>query len=150
MARIRNKDRKLVVNRWMTPDGTYLQSRHTHDYVEYVDKNGETYMVDGGSAYIRTSMNKIPMKCCCLYDDDPISEIRKYLMRGTFNSEGRPVWVPLCEMSDDHVKNCITYNEERGFKDSPITECYRREVEYRLKHGIKIEEKTYDDYKVEW
>jgi hypothetical protein len=139
------KENRLVVNRWRTPDGTYLQSKHRHDYVQYEDKNGETYIVDGGTDYIRMSQNIVPMECCCLCENDPIEEIRKYLLRGTFNSKGDSIWVPLDRMSDSHVQNCIIYNEELGLKDDVITECYRRELEYRKAHSISIPESTYDD-----
>ena len=50
--------RKLIQNKWQTPDGTILISKHRHDYVEYTDKNGDYYMIDGGNDYVRKSVNK--------------------------------------------------------------------------------------------
>ena len=44
-------EKKLILSRIRTPDGTILTSYHQHDYVTHTDKNGETYMLDGGSEY---------------------------------------------------------------------------------------------------
>nr|DAI89645.1 MAG TPA: hypothetical protein [Caudoviricetes sp.] len=52
-------ERKLIYNAIRTPDGTLLVSRHTHDYVSHIDKNGEEYFLDGGMGHIRTSINII-------------------------------------------------------------------------------------------
>jgi hypothetical protein len=51
---------RLLLNRIRTPDGTILTSRHQHDYVTHEDANGETYMTDGGTAYLRRSVNAVP------------------------------------------------------------------------------------------
>jgi len=45
-------ERKIVLNRIKTPDGTILTSYHRHNYVSHID-NGELYAVDGGNDYLR-------------------------------------------------------------------------------------------------
>ena len=40
---------EIILNRIQTPDGTVLTSYYRHDYKSYQDKNGETYIVDGGN-----------------------------------------------------------------------------------------------------
>ena len=58
----------LVYNAIRTPDGTVLESRHRHDHVEYIDKNGKEYMVDGGLEYIRRNV----------HEDAPYEELSVY------------------------------------------------------------------------
>lgn len=134
----------LILNRWMTPDGTILTSTHTHDYVSHTDKNGEYYFVDGGCSYIRMSENKEKMKDMCLHYDSPFEEIRQCIKRGTFDSEGNRVWIPLCNMSDEHVLNCITYNVKYfGENVGPHTVLYMKELVYRHENGLRVSERTY-------
>lgn len=68
----------IIYSAVVTPDGTLLESRHRHDYKEYVDANGETYMIDGGCDYVRSSVNKEPAKFIQLTEEDPIEVIREY------------------------------------------------------------------------
>lgn len=44
-------ERKVLVSRIRTPDGTVLESRYTHDFVQHTDANGELYFLDGGPDY---------------------------------------------------------------------------------------------------
>ena len=78
-----NKDRTLLVSRIKTPDGTILISKHRHDYVCHTDKNGEYYFLDGGTDYIRTSVNEVEAEPLHLLSDSPFEEIRKNLYWGT-------------------------------------------------------------------
>jgi hypothetical protein len=45
-------------------------------------------------------------------------------------------WVKLSEMSDEWVKNCVTYNEQRGYN----ADSYKNELKYRKEHKISISE----------
>ena len=132
-------EKRLVANRIQTPDGTILWSRHVHDYVEYVDKNGETYILDGGRDYIRSTVNKIPPKSLAVYDDAPWEEQRMVILRGTFDKDTNRVWIPLAKLSNDHINNIIQYNKDYGHN----TEVYERELEYRKEHDIFIDEQSY-------
>jgi len=99
------EERALIRNALMTPDGTVIESRHRHDYVTYTDANGETYMVDGGLAYIRTSVNNIPAKDMCLYDDEPHAVHRDVLTWGTYGKNGdQPKqFKKISEMTSNHI-----------------------------------------------
>lgn len=161
--------KKILVNRIKTPDGTILVSKHRHDYVTYVDENGLEYMVDGGTAYLRRNVHKIPMnkfvkfvvgcveswgfilkardlveyrELSIYYDDDtPFELIRQHVYRGGRGKDGKqPLkFVLLKDMSNGWVDNLIIYEEERR-PDNFYLPWYRLEQIYRLKHNIIIEE----------
>lgn len=137
-------ERKLIASRMQTPDGTILESKYTHNYVTHVDKtNNYEYMLDGGTDYQRYSEPvDAPMVDLSVYTDSPYEEIRKYYSRGGRGKDGteRVKWVPLCEMSDEWLKNAITYNYDEGhdifcFANS----MYMRELIYRQDNNITIE-----------
>jgi hypothetical protein len=97
--------RRLLVNAIITPDGTHLESLHRHDYRSHVDDNGETYSVDGGSEYIRRSVNNIPATDACVYSDDGHSKIREAFKWGTYGRTGSDPFErkKLSELSDAHI-----------------------------------------------
>ena len=134
------EERELVVSRMKTPDGTILTSKHRHDYQTHTDKNGEVYFLDGGRDYQRTSVNKENMEDVSLYTDSPFEEIRKALEWGTFDKDGYRIFKPICELSDAHINKIIVYNIDRGLKDSMINSMMKKELLYRAKHNITIED----------
>lgn len=134
-------EHELLISRIQTPDGTILTSRHRHDYVTHTDANGLEYMLDGGSDYQRYILHEeAPFKDISLYTDSPYEEIRKYYCRGGRGIDGtQPLkWVPLCEMSDEWLKNCIKYNIDRKMGDSNANYLYNKELQYRKSNGILI------------
>lgn len=134
-------ERELVLNRIRTPDGTILISRHRHDYVTYTDDNGLEYMVDGGTDYLRRTIQyEAPYKELSLYTDDPFEEIRKHYCRGGRGKDGKqPLkWIPIAEMSDEHLEATIQYNLERNMESSTSTMLYVKEQDYRKEHSISI------------
>ena len=133
---------KLIVSQIQTPDGTILRSNSVHDYVTHLDKNGEFYMLDGGTEYQRISVNVIPCKNISIYDNSPFEEIRKYYCRGGRgkNNDEPLKWVPLIEMSDDWLKNCIIYNDKKGLAKSFSTYMYCKELRFRQNLGLEIDD----------
>ena len=128
-------ERNLIRNRWKTPDGTVLISRHTHDFVSHKDANGEEYFIDGGNDYIRKSVNKEEMENMCVV-----------LCRVTFDENNKRIWIPLCNMSNQHLENCITYYsdlfDENGCKNKYMI-YYLVELLFRWCLNEYIDEKTY-------
>lgn len=120
-------ERELLVSRIQTPDGTILTSTHRHDYVTYTDKNGETYMLDGGAEYVRTSINKEPAANISIYTDSPFEEIRNNLVRNT--ADGRQVL--LKDMTVQHLYNCIIYKSYENENINKFKWQYIRELAYR-------------------
>jgi len=97
--------RQLIRNAWRTPDGTVIESKHRHDFVTYMDANGEEYMVDGGLDYIRMNLNKEPPESLCLYDTEPHSVQRDILTWGTYGKNGdEPLqFKNISEMTSNHL-----------------------------------------------
>ena len=133
-------EKEILVNKWQTPDGTILHSKHVHDFVGHRDKiTKEEYFIDGGNEYVRMSINKIPMKSLCLYTDSPFEEIRKNYGRMAFNEETKKhYYVLLKDMSDEHLINAINYNYEHGYGFTCKTNIqYIRELMYRK--GLNVD-----------
>ena len=100
------KQRNLVANKIITPDGTVLRSFGRHDYKTYVDELcGETYMVDGGLVYLRRSVNEVPYIEASVYDDAPFEVIRKEFHWGTRGKDGNQQlqYKPLMTLDTEHI-----------------------------------------------
>lgn len=134
-------ERRIILNRIKTPDGTILTSRHVHDYVTYVDKNGLEYMVDGGNDYLRRNVHEeAPYEELSIYSDAPFEVLREHYCRGGRGKDGKQplTWVPISKMSDEWLRACIPYNAERGFAGGFASQMYQKELDYRKEHGISI------------
>lgn len=133
-----NYRRKILVNQIRTPDGTMLVSRNRHDYVEHIDKNGNIYAIDGGNEYLRRIFDFQDYTEMSLYEDSNFGDIRKYYCRGGRgkNNDQPLKWVPLCEMSNEWIENCIEYNRVRNFSE----DIYQKELDYRKHRNIYISE----------
>ena len=141
-----DKEKRLIANRWQTPDGTILWSRYTHDSVNYIDENGIRYMVDGGNDYCHLSDNKEqPLKNCCIFNDEPWNIQREYILRGTFDkNNGDRIWVPLSKLSDEHLQNIINDLLDYFSKqDNAVENVYTKEQDYRKENNIIVEEHDY-------
>jgi len=129
----------LISSRIRTPDGTILTSKHVHDFVEHYDTLAkDTYFVDGGGEYFRTTVNKIPAANVSIYSTHPFEDIRNNVYRGTFDENGHRIWKPISKCSNEHLKNILTYNEERGLTDIYYTWVIERELKYREDNNIII------------
>ena len=123
------KENPLLVNRIKTPDGTILQSKHRHDYQSYKDKNGETYILDGGIDYIKSSINKEKATSLHLYLNDDFNEIRKYFYNDYFFKEKS-----LSELPDTYLEQL----QKNIKKDQILVILLEKELIYRFNNNIKI------------
>lgn len=135
----------LIANKIQTPDGTILWSKHRHDFVCHIDKiNGEKYCLDGGNDYVKTHYDKTLPTFCPIYSTDDFEIVRQNLLRGTYGKDGKEEfrYIPLCEMTDEHILNCIKYVEKYCDVEDKIIctflELYHKELEYRFDRIIEI------------
>lgn len=101
-------NRKILRNAIQTPDGTILHSKHVHDYVDYRDKNGESYIVDGGNEYIRRSVNDEPYIDLTVLDDGLHESRREILNWGRnydkyMNQLSKTEYIPIKDLDTDHI-----------------------------------------------
>ncbi len=115
-------DLRLVRNAIQTPDGTIIESLHTHDYVTYVDKNGEEYMVDGGLSYLRRNITKTPHIELSVYEDDVHEKIREGLHWGTYGKNGdQPLqYKALKDLDTDHIKALLDYPRHPSWRNKHL------------------------------
>ena len=100
----------LVYNAIRTPDGTVLESKHRHDYVVYVDKNGKEYMVDGGLEYTRRNVHAdTPYEELSVYTTDGHDSVREVVKWGTYGINGdQPLThILLKDMNTEHIEACL-------------------------------------------
>lgn len=122
-------ERKLVSNRWETPDGTILESNSRHDYVTHTDTvTGETLFVDGGICYIRRSPGLIDR---CVYSTDNHELIRRYFCWGTYGKDGKSelFWIKLGIMDTEHIEAILKTQHLQDY----IKKIFLDELEYRNK-----------------
>lgn len=126
-------EKQLLHSSIRTPDGTILTSKHRHDYVSYVDKNGETYILDGGAeGYIRTSINVEKAEDLSLYSDDAHEKLREVISRGGRgkNRDEELKYVLLKDIDDEWLEAIIEY-EELNRPNNKYLPVYREEVKFR-------------------
>lgn len=130
--------RRLLANRWQTPDGVILHSKFTHDYQFHKDKEGRYFLVDGGNDYIRTSNSEL-MKNLCVYDDGTFKTQREWVMWGknydkTMNLLPKTEWIPIKNLETDHIYAILSNVKN-------IDPFYRRllEDEIVFRCGEKVE-----------
>jgi hypothetical protein len=101
-------EQTIIYSALRTPDGTVIESNHRHDYKEYADANGKTYMIDGGLDYIRASANGDEV-FLTVYSDGPHDDIREFMKWGTRGKDGKqPLrYVALKDMDTDHIQACL-------------------------------------------
>jgi hypothetical protein len=124
----------ILLNRIRTPDGTVLTSYNRHDYRTHKDANGEQYMVDGGTAYLRRSLNKIPATDLTVYRTDDHAENRKAFHWGSYGREGdQPLtYRPLADLDDEHIGAIL---ETQTHIAAHTRQLFEAEVDYRTKWG---------------
>lgn len=127
----------IIRNAIITPDGTYLRSYHVHDYVSYVDTiTGETYMVDGGTHYLRRSINIVPPEDLTVYLSDSFELVRMAFAWKSYgkNLEHLPngIYIALCDITDEHIEAILTTQTQ--VYGTYVEKLLKEELVYRMNH----------------
>ena len=125
-------EKQLLHSSIRTPDGTILTSTHRHDYVSHIDKNGLTYSLDGGTDYIRTSIDVEKAEDLSLYSDDAHEKLREVISRGGRGKNGDEElkYVLLKDINDEWLEAIIEY-EELNRPNNKYLPVYREELKFR-------------------
>ncbi len=122
---------QLLLNRIRTPDGTELTSWHRHDFVTYEDANGHTYMVDGGTAYIRRYLvaDAPHTELSEYYEVGNQEHNRKHARWGTYGKSGTDPLKRVCikDLETDHIEAIIANCHH-------MSDIYRTIMEAELEH----------------
>lgn len=108
-----------------------LISTHTHDYK--VCGCPQETMVDGGLSYERYGGLDLNMvESLHVYDDAPITTIRRLFRWGTRGKEGKTKlkFVKLKDITDDHLLALLEYNCSDWIKT-----IFQSEYNYRTDYG---------------
>lgn len=124
--------RTLLKNSIITPDGTELVSRYRHDFVEYTDKNGQYYAIDGGNAYQRLLFDKEDFKINTVYFEDDIETKRESFEWGSYgvNGDEPKSYIKLKDMTTDHIEAIIRTQTQLS---KTTIDLFKEELEFREK-----------------
>ena len=106
----------LIYNAIRTPDGTILESRSVHDFVDHTDTNGKFYAVDGGLEYLKRCGDNDYEELSLTLEDD-FSKIRRVVSWGTRGKYGdQPLKkVKIKDLDTDHILSILelTYLQDK-------------------------------------
>ena len=132
----------LLANRWQTPDGTILHSKHVHDFVCHIDKRtGDYYFVDGGNEYIRCSLNLIDrMKNLCVYSDGTFELERQWVLWGRnydkdLNRLPKTQYIPIKDLDTDHIYKILELDIPHSYRRLMEEEIIFREEQILKAYG---------------
>ena len=100
----------ILRNAIQTPDGTVIESFHSHDYVSHTDANGGHYAVDGGRDYLRRSGNMdYKNLSVAVEEDEPYNHqvVREAMSWGATRkkmSGSYTDYIRLKDLESDHIQ----------------------------------------------
>lgn len=133
--------RKLILNSIQcNVCGEILVSYNRHHFDAckcFKNSENSGCAVDGGLEYRKRSGGNYTE--LSVYSDVPFEVIRKLFHRGGHGADGKAElkYVPLNEMSNEWLTNCVAYCEKYN-ADDYYTDLYRQELIYREKNSIFI------------
>lgn len=125
------EESRLVANGvHCTMCNTTIFSYTTHDYKTCGCDNQTS--VDGGLSYVKRGGKDMSLTVpITVYSNEIFEKVRKYHCRGARGKSGKePLrWIPLCEMTDQHLEAVIEYGGAPWH-----LELISKELQYRREH----------------
>ena len=124
----------IVVNKWITPDGTILQTKYPGEFVSHTDVDGNRFFVDQG--HYGHHRNSCDLTDCSLFYDDSHEEIRKFFSWKSYGKDGKQpgTWLVLKDMEAEHIKNILL--TQKHISATVVRQLFIDELNYR---GIEHE-----------
>lgn len=128
------KNKIIISNAILTPDGTYLRSYHRHDYKEHWDvESEELYIVDGGIDYLRRSLNTTLPIDCTIYLSDPFVVVREAFVWKSYGKDQEylphGIYIELHSMQTDHIRAILQTQQQ--IKGTYVEMLFKKELVYR-------------------
>lgn len=124
---------EILVNKIRTPDGTIIRSFHRHDCVSHDDANGTTYVVDGGTDYLRRG-GKDDYTDLSVSTSSPHEYVRERFEWTTFGISGKE---PAKYIKIRHLQYTHIYNIMANEALTPnLRQIFVNELDYRARHGV--------------
>lgn len=120
----------IIRNSIRTPDGTEIESKHTHDYVSHKDKNGNIYSVDGGKDYLKRGFIIPDFEETSVYNTDDIGIIREVFTWGTYGKDGKQElrYILLKDMDIEHIEAIL---ETQTRLPEYVKNIFKKEIEFK-------------------
>ncbi|HIC12812.1 MAG TPA: hypothetical protein EYO75_05480 [Sulfurimonas sp.] len=102
-------NKELLLSRIQTPDGTFICSRSLNDLVEYTDKNGQHYGIEGGLAYQKVLYDKNDYIDASIYTTDDFNIIRENILWDSYGVDGDEELkqIKIKDLELDHIENIL-------------------------------------------
>jgi len=123
---------QILRNAICTPDCTVIESKHRHDYRTHLDEvSGEMYMVDGGMAYLKRSVNSVPADDWSVTTNDEFEVIREVFTWGSYGKDGkqRRTEIKLKDMTTEHIQAVLA--TQQHIRGTVVQQLFKQELLYR-------------------
>ncbi len=118
-------NKELLLSRIQTPDGTFICSRSLNDLVEYTDKNGQHYGIEGGLAYQKVLYDKNDYRDASIYTTDDFNIIRENILWDSYGVDGDEELkqIKIKDLELDHIENILILPSlSKTFEDILLSE----------------------------
>ena len=123
---------QILRNALRTPDGTVLESKHTHDFVMHRDRVTDNNIgIDGGYAYLRRIGSLAFCVDLSVTTKDDFELVRDAFTWGTYGKDGKQprTEVKLKDMTTEHIQAILSHQQH--IKGSAVEQLFKQELLYR-------------------